>query len=229
MPPVTEASYGLFPAHDLESFAPDAMAAGVPHYFILPHAQALADILKSNARMFIELGSRGTLTRDLKKLQERQPDFGLCLTTRHTYNSQVAGIITQALNDRFGMSRLKKMPIMTCLQEGLANAVVHGNLCIECPRDSLEGFEKYYSMIDEAVSSDTFKDKRIYVRAWEHVYSFQICITHEGDGVLNPAYFSKHNPLPSQKCGRGLFIIQSLAEQVTTDAECKTLDITFSY
>jgi len=162
-------------------------------------------------------------------LQKDAPDFGLCLTSLHTYDANAAYIITSALNARFGMSRRKRMHIMTCLQEALANAVIHGNLCIECDRNSLAAFERYYQLINDRIMQPAFASTRVYVRAWSSQDSFRICITHGGNGSLGPDILHESRPALEKRAGRGLFIIQSLAEWVTTDAERKSIDITFTY
>lgn len=205
-----------------------SLPACIPHYFFLPGVEALGTVLRRDGRLFIEMGRHHTLSRDLEQLQDGRPDFGLCLSTRSAYHCRISALITRALNDRFGLSRLKTMQIMTCLQEALTNAVIHGNLRIACARDTPEGFERYFRLVEQAAASDAGED-RVYVRAWDHRAFFRICVTHEGKGRLDPALIAHSRLQLDRKNGRGLFIIQSLAEQVTTDDACRSIDITFTY
>lgn len=209
--------------------APEEEPIFVPHYFVMTNVQALTAVLRTRGTYFLEVGQRLALEHDLRILQKDIPDFALCLTSQHTYDNRVAPVITQAINDRFPKTRMKRMHIVTCLQEALANAVVHGNLRIDCQRNSLESFERYYRLIDEGVRQPDVKDKRVYVRAWDYPDALRLCITHEGEGMLDPKSIAESHPQLEKKNGRGLFIIQSLAEQVKTDAERKSIDITFTY
>ena len=228
---IIELPSALFQGNAQSDSSPSLTPASAcpPHYFLLPQVPGLSKVLRNNASFFLEIGSYDTLGKDLAILQNGAPDFGLCLTTFHTYDAQVAVILTSALNDRFGMSRLKKMHIMTCLQEALTNAVIHGNLCIPCEKGSVEAFERYYALINEALTKEHYKDMRIYIRAWDYQGSFHLSITHDGEGKLTPDIIAESHPDAEKRHGHGLFIIQSLAEQVSTDAEGKSIDVIFTY
>ena len=201
----------------------------IPHYFALPSPEALADILQQSADTFLEIAQRDRMDQDLAALIAEAPDFAVGLTSQSTYHPLISATITDALNDRFGLSRGKRMQIMTCLQEALSNAVIHGNLCVTGERDSLQGFEDFYQSVDNALAEPQFQQKRVFIRAWDTKVSLRVCISHGGPGRINPLLLAPNNPLPEQKCGRGIFIIQSLAEQVHTNAECNALDLSFTY
>jgi anti-sigma regulatory factor (Ser/Thr protein kinase) len=200
-----------------------------PCYFTLQTTKGLSEVLRRQGRFFIETRDYGALVNSLEFLQRGAPDFALALSSKHTYSPDTAHIITTALNDRFGMSRHKSMQILTCLQEALANAVIHGNLGIECERNSLEALERYYEMIIDAISDPYYADLCVYVLDWEQPGVLRICISHEGEGLLDNTKIQDSHPELQRRHGRGLFIIQSLAEWVMTDVTRKSLDITFTY
>lgn len=204
-------------------------AVAVPHYFMLPTVEALSFILRTRGSFFLEMGGREKMEADFALLQQGEPDFGLCLTSLNTYNAEVALIITQSLTQRFVQCADKRMHLVSCLQEALANAVIHGNLCINCPRNTLEAFDRYYQTIRNLVVTPEFNDKRVYVQAWNSATHLRLCVSHEGHGMLTADMLGECQPEKDQKSGRGLFIIQSLADKVEVRNEGKSIAITFAY
>jgi anti-sigma regulatory factor (Ser/Thr protein kinase) len=230
MPQLLESSVHIFPQQSAEEMDYGIVRVrAVPYYFALGGTESLADVLKYPAGFFLQMGTRQRMGNDLTLLQAGDADFGLCLTTRDSYHSELAATITDALNNRFGLSRAKRTHIMTCLQEAVMNAVIHGNLCLESPEDSLDAFTRFYASVEQGVTAAATRDMRIYVQAWNLPHALRVCVTHEGNGRLNAMALTKTNPTLEQKTGRGLFLIQSLAEQVHTDAECRSIIFSFHY
>lgn len=228
MMPYTDAPLELFHDERPDEALP-LRYSSTPHYFTLRKAEDLAGVLGRSGIFFIEARNYQALGRHLAVLQEGMPDFGLCLSTAHCTDASVAQMLTATLNDRFGMSRAKHMQIVTCLQEAISNAVIHGNLQVDYVRDSLEAFERCHAQIDHLMHDSHLRELRVYVRAWDYGGSFRLCITHEGAGRLLPAMLAESHPEAKKRLGRGLFIIQSLAEEVSTDAWQTSIHITFAY
>src|ERR1022692_381541 len=95
------------------------------------------------------------------------PDFAWSLTTEATYRNDFAGMVTSALHRRFRIHDSVKMNIETCLREALINAVVHGNLCLECRIESREDFESHYAAIEERIGKAPYKSRRINLTIWD--------------------------------------------------------------
>lgn len=200
-----------------------------PCFFTLHSPSQLGRMLQRHHQVFVHSTPGHDTQTDLKQLQDKKPNFGISLNSAYAYHPQTSSLLTQAINERLGLSRARRMQIITCLQEALTNAVVHGNLCVERHFNSLAEFNAYHQQVHEALDEPMYSNLRVYVRAWDYGRSLLLNVRHAGSGRLEDLKLFESHPSLEQKTGRGLYIIQSLAEQVWSDDAGKSLSITFTY
>jgi anti-sigma regulatory factor (Ser/Thr protein kinase) len=153
------------------------------------------------------------------------PDFSLSLTTASAYEGNVATLIAEQLNRRFGLQSYKSMNIHTCLQEALINAIVHGNLNIHAQFDSLEKFDEHYALIAERLADEDYRHRRVTISAWNSRRQLRLCISNEGSAFP----LAHENAKDLSPHGRGLFLIQSLASKMWVGEDRFSLFMTFDY
>ncbi|NBO17629.1 MAG: ATP-binding protein [Proteobacteria bacterium] len=203
--------------------------ARMPFFFTLASLEQLGRLLGCRHNLFVEITPDHDCQHDFMLVQDKQPNFGIAISSQYAYYPQTSMLVTHSINERIGLSRIRKMQILTCLQEAITNAVIHGNLGVKRRCESLAEFEAFHRQVDAALHVPENRQLRVYVQAWDYGRWLQICVRHQGPGVLSVRKLSESHPSLEQKSGRGLFIIQSLAQQAWTDDAGKSLYITFAY
>jgi len=205
---------------------PTVPLAHIPNYFHFNSLDLLHDLLQKPNRFFLEIGPRWCLECSLARLQESSPDLALSLTTKTAYMDGLPIVLTSILHSRFGLSSEKSMDVRTCLQEALINAVVHGNLHMEQKLQSLADFESYYLAVEQRLQTE-LHPQRIHIMVWRKESAIRLAITDEGSGFSCPDA-PVDGSSPDRFVGRGLYIIQSLAEKVWVGHDSRTLNMTFT-
>ena len=196
-----------------------------PYYFIVNDAQQLQGLLARPHDLFIEDGPRDQLGPALASLQQDNPDFAISLNSITAYQSAVPEILARAFNARFNFKIHRLLAIRTCLQEALANAVVHGNLGLRNTSTTHEDFISYYHRIAQLLSETMYGFRRISITVWHYNTYVKIAVANEGFGFPYPARFE--NTGGHHVYGRGLFIIRSLSQRAWIGTDNKTLCMTF--
>jgi anti-sigma regulatory factor (Ser/Thr protein kinase) len=200
-------------------------APRTPHFFSLSNPADLAEILRRPGPYFIEIGERQRIDAVTQRMLDVAPDFALSLDNRTAYRCQVARDVAGALDDRFGLDGTKTIQIRTCLQEALANAILHGNLAMRDNMETRLEFDRYYAEIEARLISKSYAGRRIYCSAWASEPGLILAVCDDGSGFQLPRSHQTHEKLH----GRGLFLIQSLADRVWLGDDRRTLYMQFDY
>lgn len=224
------AAHALFHDDTNHDLSPEPeVCAPRPHFFKFPSGVSLESFLSSTHSAFFEVGRSWINPQDIEWLHRQHPHFSLSLTSESAYRQPLAQILTDHLYARFGLSQARKMQILTCMQEAITNAIVHGNFCIQRQCESLEDFEIYYAEVERCLADHIKRELRVLVRAWDFGQSLKIGFSHSGAGKLSSENLYACHPAITQKSGRGLFLIQSLAEQVWCDDNGHSLYVSFPF
>ena len=194
-----------------------------PYYFTLPKTALLNDILQRPNHFFLEVGPRSVIEQALATMSREAPHFAVNLRTGSAYDSTLSEVIALALERRFFLDSKQGMNIRTCLQEAIANAIIHGNLGL----DSSDNFHLYHDAIAARIGETPYKDKRITIAAWYDAPCIKLAVTDQGNGFSGACHLTDLPP-PSDPCGRGLFLIRSLADSVRIGDDNCTLAMTFT-
>ncbi len=197
-----------------------------PYYFSPKDIGNLPAILLRPNRYFLEVCPYSILDEEINGLFNTNPDFSLSISTAIAYHHGIAKTFAKVLEKRFCLTRHQRMNLHTCLQETIANAIIHGNLGIESMAKMGGDFESYQTLIAKRILEPTLNKLRIGMHAWFNKSNLTIAITDQGKGF--PEDFLLEHSLPMQSlCGRGLFIIQSMASHIWIGENRKTLFMTF--
>lgn len=202
--------------------------ADIPYFFFLPVIHSLNTILTRPSKIFIEMGKRGTLDREIRKISAGSPDFGLSLTTVNSYHSVLPDIVSIALQNRFGFHMPHRQRIRTCLQEALTNAVVHGNIGIHSGICSWADMQAQQEAIATCIKQEDIAQRRVGIAAWNREDRIIVTVHDDGKGIATDM-LERPLPAPSSKTGRGLFIIRSLTDGTWIDPDTMSLCMTFTY
>jgi anti-sigma regulatory factor (Ser/Thr protein kinase) len=197
-----------------------------PYYFTLPEATQLNAILRKPNRFFLEIGARDSLESALDAIFAADPSFALNVSTLSAYDGAFSDHVSMALERRFFIEPRLRMNIRTCLQEALANAIIHGNLALESPKASAKSFHYFLEAIHYRMAQDHFQALRICIMATCEEQYFTLSICDQGKGF--PHHALSASPKSNALCGRGLFLIQSLANHVWIENDNKTLSMRFN-
>ena len=194
-----------------------------PHFFSSKREPNLLQAMRQPNPYVLELGEYVHLSKVLTDIREVEPCYVLSLTTRTAFRQPVAEYYAQHFSQRFSLLSHKVMEIKTCLQEAIANAVMHGNLAIQHEPAEGEDFTRYYEQVNERLGQEHYASKRVNIYLWEQPTRFAVRVSDEGTG------FSAKPPAPnaSESHGRGLHIIHSLADKVWQGTDKSSLYMSF--
>jgi anti-sigma regulatory factor (Ser/Thr protein kinase) len=139
----------------------------------------------------------------------------LSLNTRAAYDLDAANLFTQALAARFPHLDPIIGDIELALAEGVANAIIHGNLGIGSKmRNDLQGFAKFQATLSSRLNDADMTFRRLEISAVPRADSLlEISVMDQGDGYDSTAQMGRSAEIEA-KCGRGLGLIRQLAHQV---------------
>lgn len=208
----------------LHRIAPPEDAPGAPHFFLLEHNDDLPAFLTPAHAHYIEIGGQKQLQPVLAQLRALRPDFSFSITSHSAYKFNITQGLSRHLRERFNLQKVKHMHLESCVQEALINAVVHGNLGIQNVFDTAETMRAHYHTIEARLVQEPFMSRRIRIDAWDEGKSFNMAFTDEGD-----LPHTLPDPAKGGNDGRGLFIIQSLADRLWIGEDKRTLYMNFNY
>lgn len=192
-----------------------------PHFFMVHSHSSMEDLLLHPSGIYIEVGPREAMMAALNYAQVTPADISLSLTSASAYKLPLAHELTQFIEQHFGLHEC----LETCLQEALINAIVHGNLDINIQFSSVCGFYEYCDLISKRLSSEPYASRRVHLSITNGASHLKIAVRDEGCGFRLPPGPGAA-PLPQ---GRGLFFIQSLADECWVDTAGSTLFMTFNH
>lgn len=198
-----------------------------PYFFVFDTEEQFESLLSNTNSIFIEASRSHIHGVALEEFHIRDCDFSLALNSFMVSMPQMSRIVTQAINTRFGLHHDCCLIMQTCMQEALANAMMHGNLMMQRDCDTLDGFNLYYNTLKRMLNDPHYGHMHIYVTVSYYGRSIKVGVTHTGRGALNDHVLIDCHPRLAQKSGRGLYLIQTLAEQVWCNDNGKSLYFTF--
>ena len=160
---------------------------------------------------YVEANNYSELAPDLAFINEEHPSLSLCISTKTAFEKPAADLFVQLLKKQFWIADTMADAMLTCLQEGVMNAIVHGNLNIHHQSNILDNFEQYYNTISHALHHSAGAHKRISIFAWRKNEGFVIAVSDQGHGFTvaptAPVLTTQHH-------GRGIMLIHSFADYV---------------
>ena len=196
----------------------------VPRFFSLKGHEDLRAILCRPYDLFVEISAYSRLDTAMARITDGAPDFGLSLTTQHSWRDDIAATITGALRDRFVLKNALIPSVEICLHEALLNALFHGNLELNSAMLSYDELEAYYATAWQRLGKEPYRGRRVTVAAWERGQCLELRVGDEGNGFSLDDTAQPNDRMPY---GRGLHIIRSLADGVQLGEDKRTLCMWF--
>ncbi|MEI6557001.1 MAG: ATP-binding protein [Rhodospirillaceae bacterium] len=150
--------------------------------------------------------------------------FYLSLSTATAFSLQVALLVGAVLAARTALTAEKRSVVELCLQEAMANAVIHGNLGISSTaKDHPEGYRVFSQLVNGRLSDPARRGRRIEVFVRWSSLALDISVVDQGSGFdvarLPPETVS------ASRSGRGFVFMRALANRVavTDGGRCTSL------
>lgn len=194
---------------------------------ILDHGakrEDLVDAMRSGALYVVERDETGDAHGDWLCVPVQTSGLFLSLTTEAAYGAQCAMIVCDELVRRGVFSSGRRPAVEFCLQEAVANAVVHGNLGIASTRkDHPEGHRQFSLLLTERLRDAVRRQRRIDLLARWRPSSLVVSVADQGEGFDEASLPAEANG--DAHSGRGFLFMRELADEVTvTDGgRCTTL------
>lgn len=150
------------------------------------------------------------------------------LTTETAYAVDLAQVLVRRLEEAAGVSGDLRSAILIALHEGIANALLHGNLEIGSLSNAvdLDTIVEFLTEVEDRLSYDELAKRRIRIAAEWSDQRIAVCISDEGRGfdhrsVMQFRRDSRHSP-------RGVGLIDQLADRIEYDDFGRVLCIEFA-
>ncbi len=192
--------------------------------YVFTSEHHLQSVLQLPSRFFIEAGPGQPTALSIQERFSLAPDYALSITSASAYNNNVAHDFLAAVRRRIGVSEDLMSSLETCVQEAVANALIHGNLALERPVENLEGFIDFWEIAKQRLADDRYARRRITVALWQTQRTITLAVGDEGGGfVLSP-----YQPYVSALQGRGHYLIRQLSDKALVGEDRCTLFMQFS-
>lgn len=187
-------------------------------------SESIESILQLPYSIFVEKSPHNATEQLLKDISSNTPDMALSITTASCYAGNLTHPLTNLISKRFNLNEDKVIKLSTCLHEAIMNAILHGNLNMQSDFRTLDGLCAYQAEITQRLNVDMYKSRRIQIKTWDKDYHLKIAITDEGNGFSIPTK-AADDTLPN---GRGLRLINYLADSMWVELDKRTLFMTFA-
>ena len=184
----------------------------------------LADCLARPGAVVVETGDEDPPGGDWAAVAVPADGFYLSLTTATAFSLQVAPLIGRALAERKVVGADRQSVVELCLQEAVANAIIHGNLGIcSTAKDHPEGYRVFSQLVNSCLEDRSLRERRVEVFARWNGTVLDISIGDQGGG-FNVARVPDE-PVASGRSGRGFVFMRALAGEVavTDGGRCTSL------
>ena len=150
--------------------------------------------------------------------------FYLSLATATAFSLQVAPLVAMVLSARGVLGADKQSVVELCLQEAVANAVIHGNLGISSTaKDHPEGYRVFSQLVNSRLGEPELRERRVELFARWTGALLDISVADQGGGF-------DVSGLPAEtdgnsRSGRGFIFMRALAGRVavTDGGRCTSL------
>jgi anti-sigma regulatory factor (Ser/Thr protein kinase) len=143
------------------------------------------------------------------------------IPTEKVLHERVAALLIEAIQPFLNLTEDLRFKVELCLQEGLQNAAVHGNLAVTMPLLSVDDFENAQALIAQHLTESPFKQRQVRVVCKVLDDILQWDIQDEGNG------FSLEDTQKATLFGRGFMLIAELSDAFSYCQETKTLQLLF--
>lgn len=184
--------------------------------------RSLAVALKEPYAGVIEWSAEGEPVGDWAAVAMSAGGFYLSLTTGTGFGLQIAALVSDELTERGVVSVEQRSVVELCLQEAVANAIVHGNLGIaSTAKDHPEGYRIFRS--EERLNDPVRRRRRIDIFTRWSGRVLDISVVDQGAGFdtsMIPTEIDSAN-----RSGRGFVFMRALAGRVavTDGGRCTSL------
>jgi anti-sigma regulatory factor (Ser/Thr protein kinase) len=144
------------------------------------------------------------------------------IPTEKIIRESIAALLVQEMQPFVVFSEEQRFKIEFCLQEGLQNAAVHGNLGVTMPLLSVEDFDRAQERIEQRLTKSPFSQRHIHVVCQVFPERMEWKIRDEGKGFLMPE--TQRETL----FGRGFMLMAALSDGFSYCQETTTLQIIFN-
>jgi anti-sigma regulatory factor (Ser/Thr protein kinase) len=143
------------------------------------------------------------------------------IPTEKIIRETIAALLVEEMQQFIPFSEEMRFKIEFCLQEGLQNAAVHGNLGVTMPLLSLEDFERAQELIERRLTISPFNQRQVQFVCRLLAESLELNIKDEGKG------FSLAETKKETLFGRGFILMTELSDGFSYCQETTTLQILF--
>jgi anti-sigma regulatory factor (Ser/Thr protein kinase) len=143
------------------------------------------------------------------------------IPTKTVLDCPVATLLVEQVHLIMGFCDESRFKMEFCLQEGLQNAAVHGNLQFDKSVFTVEDFEAMQAFIQHQLTQEPFSTRHVGVVLRQNREGFWWEIKDEGKG------FSLQNLQKQTVFGRGLSLISEFSDAFHYNQEKTTLEIFF--
>ena len=186
--------------------------------------EKLAGCLAEPGAVVVETGGGEPPSGDWAAVVVPAQGFYLSLATVTAFSLQVAPLVGLVLAARGVLGADKRSVVELCLQEAVANAIIHGNLGISSTaKDHPEGYRVFSQMVNARLGEPELRGRRVelFVR-WSGA-ALEISVADQGAGfdvAKLPAEADTHS-----RSGRGFVFMRALAGRVavTDGGRCTSL------
>jgi len=157
--------------------------------------------------------------------------LSLMVTTKSAYRQPVGKTFVEAMASRTPMSEDLRERIYTAIQEGMMNAVLHGNLKVGSgSRGSLDGLMQTHELIEKMLAVPEGASGAIRVDAIWNSKVLHVLIRDSGEGFEKPALPSPENRAAADPVasGRGLSILEAICDRVELLHGGRTIKLGFN-
>lgn len=151
----------------------------------------------------------------------------LSLGTRTAYGIHLAALLADALVARGVIGADMRSGVELCLQEAIANAIIHGNLGISsASKDTTSGHCAFSQLVNERLNCPIHGQRRVMVHlVWDPV-RLSIRVIDQGAG-FDPDSVPPARPGGRARSGRGLMFMRALAAEIALELGGRCTTLTF--
>ena len=150
--------------------------------------------------------------------------FYLSVATATAFSIQIAPLVVAVLAKRGVLAVDKRSVVELCLQEAVANAIIHGNLGISSTaKDHPEGYRVFSQLVNGRLGDPELRERRVEVFVRWAGLVLDISVSDQGSGFDVAKLPAEADS--GSRSGRGFVFMRALASRVvvTDGGRCTSL------
>jgi sigma-B regulation protein RsbU (phosphoserine phosphatase) len=152
------------------------------------------------------------------------PFYLIALSNQSALEFPVAAHIRSAISKHLLLSEAAAMCLESALQEGLLNAVIHGNLGIQSDYTTTAAMESHFREIEHKLQLSHHLKQHVIIEIHHLPFQINVRIRDQGNGFDYKSFTSDEIVYS----GRGLSILKSLTNKIAFEDQGRTLSFTLS-